>query len=296
MTQPRYILGGQGGSFSSSSGSGYQAWTAGTYAAGSIVSRGPYLWGALQSTSEDPFLLEGNMGSNSDWTFATAGSPGTVQTSTATDGAPNGKILLINSALGSSVATYRQSTNSGVLGKMLVVDVQISGNADWLYFGMFDSAQVQTSSNLVAGSPTGFYGLNIFIYTPSVARIENVINSTVATNVSYSNANSTIAGSGFSRWYMTTTQNGSNWDLELLRDARSVGTLLTTGFDSEAIDPLQRVAKFTNVARPSFSTWRFAMGARTGGDSGLFQARAAYVREFASGNWKCLGEIRSQMG
>lgn len=115
-------------------------WSAGTYAAGSIVRRGPYLWMATTSTSEDPMVVEGNLGSASDWTVNTSASSGMDQSGT--------RLLLINNALGKNTAAFRQSTNTGFLGKMLIVDAQISGTADALLFGIYDSSLAQSASSL----------------------------------------------------------------------------------------------------------------------------------------------------
>ncbi len=273
---------------------GVTDWVAGSYSQGSVVKRGPYLWRANTTTSEDPFLIEGNLGLNTDWTFQAFGSAGTTQTPGASDGAPNGKILLINNGFSSSVAVYRQSVNSGVFGKWLIVDLQISGTADLVMWGFYDSSLAQTAVTL-AGL-TGFYGIELDIYDPSTSEISARANGArVGSTQSYSNANMTNAGSGFSRWYAKFTQNGSNWDVELYRPARTTGTFPFSGFNANQEDELALIFRQTNIAAPSYTNWRFVMGSNTGGASMVSSCRAAYVRNFASGAWTCIGKVPTQL-
>lgn len=283
-----------GGSVAASGG--VPAWAAGSYVAGQSVYRGPYVWSALTTTSEDPFLVEGNLGNNSDWTFVASGAAGTVQTPGASDGAPDGKILMINNVLGVNMTTYRQRVESGFLGKMIAVDLRLSGAADGVYFGVFDSSLAQTNSNLEFAS-SGFYGVYIDIFNN---RIENKINGTAGGNVGYINGNSTNAGSAFTRWYLKMIQNGSNWDLEVLRRAWDAatgnGTLPYTAYSRYQEDDLVPIARFTNVARPSFTNWRMVIGSRTGGSSGIFEARAAYIRNIISGAWTAIARRPNGLG
>lgn len=284
VSEAAVVSGGGGG------GGGTPEWTAGSYTVGQTVTRGPYVWRANGTTNEDPMIVEGNLGLNTDWTFQTAGTPGTTQTPGAADGAPNGNILLINNFNGSQATAYRQSVNTGVLGMMLVVDLKITGSADSFYWGMFDSSLAQTSP--VPAGLTGFYGVEVDIYDPSTAQIAAIANGArVGTPQSYSNANATNAGSSFSRWYLKTTQNGANWDIDVYRPARIAALFPYTAFNVNQEDDLALIARFTNVARPSFSTWRFLIGGHTGGAAMIVAVRGAYVRNWLSGNWTALSKL-----
>jgi hypothetical protein len=287
----------EGGASGGGGGGGLIPWVAGSYQAGQQVMRGPYTWAALANTSEDPLIVEGNLGNNADWTFQTGGTPGTTQTSGASDGAPDGKILLINNATGSSATAYRQRVENGFLGKMIAVDLRISGSADWFHFGIYDSSLAQTFSNINFAS-SGFYGFNINIFNN---QIENYLNGqNTGTPIGYVNGNAVNAGSAFTRWYMKMIQNGSNWDIELLRHAWDAaannGILPYTAFSRYQQDDLVPIARFINVARPSFTNWRFVIGARTGGSAGIFEVRAAYTRNIISGAWRATGRMPTQLG
>lgn len=262
---------------------GARAWAAGTYQANAVVTRGPYLFRANIETSEDPLLVEGDLGLNTDWTVQTTSGSGMSQGS--------GQTLLINGIGGKATTCYRQSINSGFLGKMLMIDTSISGAADWLHFGVFDSSAVQSADNINTAS-SGFYGVNINIFDQ---RVENWINGAAGTNASYTNAAATNAAEAFSRWYLKMIQNGSNWDLTLYRDSR-VASSSINGQDNECVDDLQVVAAFTNVARPAYTNWRFVVGARTGGSFGIFKCRAAYVRNVISAHWTPIGRLPTQLG
>lgn len=273
---------------------GTPPWVAGTYQAGQMVSRGPYLWRANTTTSEDPMLVEGNLGSNTDWTFQTLGSPGVVQTPGATDGAPNGKILLVNGTTSTQTSAYRQSVNTGVLGKMLAVDLQISGTADSFLFGMYDSSAAQTFSD--AWGKADFYGVEVDIYDPLTAEISAISAGVrVGATQAYSNANAVNAGSSFSRWYARFLQNGSNWDVELYRPTRVAGSFPFSAFNVNQEDDLALIFRQTNVARPAFSTWRFVIGQHTGGSAMICSVRAAHVRNLLSNAWSVVARLPTQI-
>jgi hypothetical protein len=272
------------------SGGGTPAWTAGSYTVGQTVTRGPYVWRANGTTSEDPFIVEGNLGLNTDWTFATGGTPGTTQTPGATDGAPNGKILLLNGSTSSQVSAFRQSVNTGVTGKLLVVDLQISGTADSFYWGMWDSSLVQTNAS--SWNATGFFGVEVDIYDPTTAEIAAISNGVrVGATQGYSNASSVNVGSAFSRWYAKFIQNGANWDVEVYRPQRIAATFPYSAFNVNQEDDLALIFRQTNVSRPSFSTWRFMVGGHTGGSAMICSVRAAYTRDIASGNWTAISRL-----
>lgn len=259
------------------------AWSAGTYAQGQIVTRGPYMWMCNSTTTEDPMVVEGDLGSASDWDANTgAGTPGFDQS--------GGRMLLIDGALGSAVAAFRQSVNTGFLGKMLIVDAQISGTADELMFGVYDSTAAQTAGNL--NGLSGFYGIGIDIFN---GRLQNYADGTAGSNSSYARADATNAADAYTRWYLSMIQNGSNWNLLVYRDSRVSATAFT-GQSALQVDDLACIGSITNVARPSYSTWRFVVGARTGGAAGTFAVRAAYVRNLTSGAWTAIGRLPTQLG
>lgn len=272
------ITGGRGGG-----GGGAAPWVAGTYQAGALVTRGPYVWMANATTTEDPLVVEGDLGSGSDWSVVTSGSPNMVQA--------NGEIQLINNVAGCAATAYRQSVNAGFLGKMLICDLSFQGAADWMHFGVFDSAHSQAAANINTAGST-FYGVNVDIFN---GRVENWIDGAVGTNVTYTTAAAINANAQYARWYLAMIQNGSNWDLSLYRDSR-VATSSITGQDNDAVDDMQLVAGFTNKARPAYSNWRFVVGARTGGSAGTFKVRAAYVRNLISGNWSPLAKRPTGLG
>lgn len=258
--------------------SSVRTWAAGTYRVNEVVTRGPYMWRATTTTTEDPLLVEGNLGSSADWTPQTTGSSGMVQ--------GGGELLLIDNVGGQATTAYRQSVNASVLGKMLIVDISLSGSADWFHFGVFDATAPQTENNINASGST-FYGVNLNIYDQ---RIENWIDGVAATNSGYSNANFTNAGPTYTRWYLSMIANGSNWDLTVYRDARVSNTPIS-GQSANQVEDLAVIAKFSNVARPTYANWRLVVGARTGGLAGIFKCKNAWVRNITSGNWQVLSRL-----
>lgn len=259
---------------------GVTLWTAGTYGVGQAVVRGPYSWMATTTTTEDPLVVEGNLGSNADWTVNQSGGCGTVQSGT--------QILLINNIGGCRAAAFRQSVNSGFLGKMLIADLSVSGSADWISFGVYDSTASQAGNTT---DTAGFYGVKIDLFNSQIVAVS--AGAQVGTGV-YSNASETNAGNAFSRWYLSMIQNGSNWDLTLYRDTRVASTALS-GYSNNAVPDLTPVAIITNVARPSFTNWRFVVGAGTGGSTGIFKVNGAWVRNITSGNWTALSKLPTQL-
>lgn len=248
-----------------------------SYVVGDTVRAGPYLFGCETATSDTPLVVEGNLGSASDWTLVPDASSNSAQGS--------GSITLIGAVNGKRATAYRQSTNSGFLGKMLIVDAVITGTADWFSFGLFDASLSQSST---ASNITGMYGVLIDIFN---GRINTVLNGAIANNVSYPNASSTNAALTYSRWYLTMTQNGSNWDLGLYRDTRVASSSLTNpATNNNAVPDLTPIALYTNVARPSYSSWRFIVGAGTGGANGTFKVNGAWVHNMDS-DWVTLAKL-----
>lgn len=278
------------------SGGGGSVWVPGAYSAGAIVTRGPYLWMANMLTTEDPWDVQGNMGLNADWSVATTGGSGMLQTPTPVDGAPNGRLRMINNALGASTCAYRQSTINGFLGKMIACDLSLSGQADGIYFGTFDPAAIQTATNLQFAGST-FYGVYIDIFN---SRVDAVADGVSAGFTGYNRNNMVNCGDTFDRWYMRMIQNGANWDLEVLRKAwdmaASTGSPSFTPYSRYQYDDLIPVMRVTNVARPAYTTWRPVVGARTGGSAGIFQIRAMGVRNVVSNAWTAISRLPTQIG
>lgn len=264
-------------------GGGVPAWAAGSYAAGAAVTRGPYMWRANAITTEDPCIVEGNLGLGADWSVVTTAGSGMVQGS--------GQILMIAGVNGARTTAYRQSVNNGFLGKMLIVDISLTGIADWMTFGIFDSSLAQTSNTT---DQAGFYGQKIDIFNGNIV---NIINGAGGGTSPYSNANATNAGSTFARWYLSMIQNGANWDLSLYRDTRVANSPLTNPpTNNNSVLDMQPIAQFINVARPAFTNWRFAVGAGTGGSAATFKVNAAYTRNIISGNWSALSKLPTGLG
>lgn len=271
---------------SGSGGGGIPEWSAGSYSQGATVTRGPYVWRANATTSEDPLVVEGDLGSASDWSRVAA--------SGSLDSQSSGVLTLINNVAGKACTAYSQSTHSGFLGKMLITDLRMNGAADWMHFGIFDAAASQTASNINSAAST-FYGVNINIFN---GRIEEWADGVyTGTSVAYSNAQATSAGTAFARWYLAFIQNGANWDVNLYRGLRDAAIAPYNGYDpTNQEDDLVLIAQFANKARPSYTNWRFVVGARTGGSAGTFQCRSAYVRNTISGNWTAIARKPTQLG
>lgn len=267
-------------------GGGYAgAWTAGTYSAGKLVKRGPFLFGAESQNTIDPCFDFGNMGDSTVWQV---NGPGVSQNATT------GVALLINSVNGQSATAVYKSTASGWDKRRLIIDAEISGSADGLEFGFIDGAQPSTSvGTLGLVGITGCWGACIDIYDPINPGFFPIVNGTQvsASRVADDNTDMTMASNQkFGRWYLDLVDNGAGagtMTMTLYRNA-DPGVLVggSNNFRFGFIDDLVQLATWT-VTRPTFTSWRFAVGAHTGGANGIFAAKHAYAR-YTGPEWSTL--------
>lgn len=265
-----------------SSGAGFQgAWSAGTYSAGAIVTRGPWMWGTTTSTTQDPAEKQGNMGLNTDWKLNGNG----LQDSATGVLTTSNSLTAQNSSAFSLNYTY-----SGFNNRRLVIDAQVgpSGGADYFNFGIYDSSLATT---IAPGSPGGLcgtagaYGINIDFGSNQVGVVNN---GTCGSYVAYAASaigagNDILENSVYYRFYMDITSAGGNTTFTLWRDnfILSAANNYRPGY----------VAAFT-VVSPSFTDWRFGLGSTSGGVAGLIRAKNAWVQyKPGTGAWTMMSEL-----
>jgi hypothetical protein len=264
---PLVVTGGGGG--------GYQgAWVAGTYAANSIVRRGPFSWGTVVSTSQDPCTIEGNLGNPADWQRRGNGSQ-------------LGTEFLLHNGLAQATVGYRLATMTGWDGRRLVVDAQVgpSGAADYFNFGILDAAVATTTlpSNGLVGI-TGVYGVNVDFGSNRVGAIQNgaaIDYQSYATVSPIGAGNSILETDAYHRYYLDIDQVSTNIRLTLRRD-RFIWD------NNNAFRPGYIYSWLMPV--PSFTTWRFAIGSVQGGGSpGLVRVNNAWTQYIPGrGDWELI--------
>lgn len=244
------LLTGSGGG--GGGGSGFAVFSPGTtYAKGSLVSRGGCLWGANITTSQDPCLVDGDVGSSTDWQFNLGAGAGLGQTAGV-------GVLLVNNVNATNSNCISKTVRSGWNGQRFCVDALLNGQADGMYFGVLDgSLPATTAGNLVSTASSGFYGVFLDKFN---GLLKVSVNGVVSgTTVSYTNVSSAIAG--YDRWYLDLVDAGATMTVILRRcivssTARVSGLLATE---------IEVIATWTGLAKPSFTNYRFALGAYTGG-------------------------------
>lgn len=264
------------------SGGGFAgAWTAGTYSSGQIVTRDPFLMAATTSTSIDPCITFNNVSDTALWQLNGTGA--------AVDPTNNTLTLNANTNGQSSSVIYKTNV-AGWDHRRLIVDLKITGVADGVSFGILDGSLVSTTAPVSGMSGvTGFWGADIEIYSGGSPGYYSVHNGTQdPVPFSDSNGNITVAGVNYDRFYLDLVDNGvgaGTMTMTLYRNAYAYsGTLPTNA--GWAIDVV-RLGVWT-VARPTFTNWKFAMGAHTGGSAATFMVKHAWARD-TSGAWTAIG-------
>ena len=256
----------------SSSGGFAGTWAAGTYAAGSIVRRGPFLFGTTTSTSLDPCIDEGDLGNAATW----------VARGNATQ---SGDLLILTTNTSQSSAGFRLATVAGWNGKRLIADALVGpfGGADTFQMGIYDSS-LTTNPSLAPGQGligvTGFYGIAVDIWTDRVGTIlDGVFGNFVATPTTGNpgvQGNSILETTYYYRYYLDFVDNGATMTLTLWRENYTNISVSDAGF----------IATWT-VAKPAWTSWRYAFGGGTGGTVGFFRVHNAYTRDLI-GPWTLL--------
>lgn len=144
-----------------------------------------------------------------------------------------------------------KDTRPDWIGRTITIDAALVDSADWIEFGVLDAASPATTlqSNGFDGA-TGFYGVRLDIYNDQVKPVSG---GTAGSGT----ANSTLASAVLEPWSLVMTKPASQMHLALYR-----GATLVQEWD---------------ITAPSFSVYRIAVAARTGGVSGQFYFDALSV-------------------
>lgn len=266
--------------FAGIGGGGYQgAWT-GKASKGDIVTRGLYAFGCNADTSVDPCIDFGNLGDN---TLIAINGTGTAQDVV-------NKILQLNGGANGQDGNAIYKTNvSGWDKRRLVFDLQITGTADGLSFGILDGSKPSnTASATGMAAVAGFWGCDIEIYaggTPGYFICHNGVKDPVP--FADTNANICNAGSLYDRYFVDFVDNGAianTCTITLYRNAYALGAVTNSGWADEKI----QLGTWT-VARPGFTDWKLALGAHTGGSSANFRCKRAFAISKDTTLWTPLG-------
>jgi hypothetical protein len=251
-------------------GGGYQgAWSTGTYQSGSIVRRGPFTFGAVNTTAIDP-CDTANVGDPAHWTLSHNGG-----------GAQSGNIAqLTNNTTGKAALLTRNTTIATWDKKRFICDALVgpNGGADYLFLGVYDSSLSQAIATPIAA---GTYGVTIDFWNN---RFTTLVDGVQANIVTYSTAaqlsgNDLIETSRFHRYYLDMEESGANCILTLYRNAFDLTT--AAGIDNPGF-----LNQWT-IAKPTFTTSRSAAGAQVGGVAGLLKVRSLFTLD-QNGDWDML--------
>lgn len=261
-------------------GGGFSAWTAGSYARGSIVSRGGYLWAANTATSQDPCVVDGDVGSSTDWQFNLGAGAGLGQTAGA-------GVLLVNNVNATNSNCVSKTVRSGYFGSRLMTEVSLGGNAsaDGYYFGILNGTLPATTGGTLHVT-AGFYGVFLDVFN-NVIKL-SVNGSIHATTVAYNKSAMCSAGAQYDRWWLDFIDAGATMSVLLRRQGliNSSGNVMAT-----APDEYNGIAGWTGIAKPAFATdYRFALGAFTGGFNMRVHVRTGGTCILPiTSDWACLG-------
>jgi hypothetical protein len=257
-------------------GGGYQGvWTAGTYSAGSLVLRGPFLFGTTASTSADPMDVS-NLGSVSDWTLNHNGG-----------GNQSGNVIAFtNSTPNKQGCAYRTVTMSTWNSKRIIADLLVgpASGADGVLFGVHDSASATTGD---IGNTAGHYGVFLDIWNN---RVSTILNGTAGNHVTLpttgqrGGSEDLVETSWFFRYYLDMVESGANWILTLYRECFDLNTAASR-------ETPGLIATWT-VTKPTFTTCRGFVSGWCGGTAGLHKARNFYVQD-KSTTWRMLAAFPS---
>jgi hypothetical protein len=245
---------------------------ASSFAAGSIVKRGPFLFGTFSGSSVDPMIVEGNPGSPSDWRLTGSLPAGSSQ---------SGSILILNAGNSSrDTAAFRLSTNTGIDKKRLICEAVVGGTngscADAFSFGIFNSSEGMSASSSGLRAMTGALGVEIDVFNNRVAPFQTGSGGPViSTSTTAGTAGNDILKSPkFYRWYLDINANGAGTHLtmSLYRDNWDNTDLTWPGYIAEWI-----VQKPSWISDVNTVTWRSAVGSWSGGVAGTFKVRSFFV-------------------
>lgn len=265
MTETPFPKGGYKGSFSLGQ----------YYAPGSIIKQGPFLFGTSTGAHVNPCVVESDLGGAGWSIFGNASQTGST-------------VVLVNNATSQSSAALSDSVNSGWDQKRLIVDALVgpNGGADALQIGIYDASLGDPTVNQGLELVSGFYGITVDIWNNQV---ETCSNGTVANasgyNTSFENYQAPIETTRYFRYILDMVENGANWDLVLSRTMYDGGT----GTGANSRDNPGRIASWS-ITKPSFTSWRFALGGWSGGVASTLKARNAYIMDI-SGDWDVLSVL-----
>lgn len=196
-----------------------------------------------------------------DATSAVQGTSAATTPSSAVDGAGwtrnscassgSGEVTLINNVNADTASVVSNDIFTDLDGLTLKFDVVATGNADWLDFGILDAALPATTMGTDGMSAVvGFYGARLDIWNAKVGRSDNGNLGTAGTVVTYDPETPT-----YEKWVLTFEDAGATITMKLYR--ADGATLIATW----------------SVSKPSFDTFRLAIGANSGGFSGVFKVR-----------------------
>lgn len=225
-------------------------WIAGAYKQRDVLSRDGVLYAALSDTSTTPTPVPLLLPTTP--VGGAQWSRNSVSTYTADE------VVLVNGN-GDTGSVISSETFTGFDGQELFFDISIAGGADEIQIGILDAAQPVTSLSLGMNGVTGFWGASFDIWAGQVIP---VINGTRTGGVNYS---SSTGGS-----YVTHSVKITGTTMEI----RRAGALVHT----------------QTITAPTFSSFRLAVGARTGGVSGTFKVRGT---PGVPATWQAIGRSDS---
>lgn len=252
---------------------------ASTFAAGSIVKRGPFVFGTFSGSSVDPLVVEGNVGSATDWKIV--GSTGIPTQS--------GSILiLVNNTTSRDTAAFRNSTNTGIDKKRLICEAMVgpNGGADAFSFGILNASEGYSTSASGMRGMTGSLGVEIDIWNNRVSPFMTGTNGPfVSVSVSAgAPGNDILETSRYYRYYLDFNANGAGTHLtmSLYRENWDSADAAFPGYIAEWI-----VAKPAWISNVNTVTWRSGVGAWAGGVAGHFRIRSFFV-QYGTEEWDLL--------
>lgn len=286
VTAPQLYQSGGTGTWTAAGGGGggLSEWSAGTYAANSIVTHTncSWLFAAKSSTAVEPCWDLGDGTSGALWAYNNVASTS------------NGVVTLIQNVNGQAANIISLGTWPSWQDKEVVVDAEITGSADALGIGIFNGSLSSTQAGAMV---TGSYGAELDMYN---SQVQAIVNGGIAAGSQIPVRGGWIKNTGtlmFDRWYVDFHNDGlGHLFISLWRNhmqSSQVDNPYGPFDQSFGPNALKRDLLYTwNETVPSFSTFKVIVSARTGGANGLFKVNKIQVRDVpGAGTWKSIAPI-----
>ncbi len=252
---------------------------AATFAAGSLVKRGPFLFGTFSGSSVDPLIVEGRLGDANDW-FITGSVPGgAFQSGTIA--------VLNNNNTGRDSGVFRKSTNTGINNVRLICDALIgpNGAADALTIGIMNSSEGYSTTASGLRGMTGALGVEIDVWNNSSAgtRFAPFQTSSAGPYIQIGATSNVdglapIEGTKYFRYYLDFKANGAGTHLTMSLSRDSWDNLTAATYDRPGFIAEWIVSKPAWISDVNTVTWRSAVGCWSGGVAAIFKVRSFFVQ------------------